>query len=221
MTSATPTTWDTISPFQASQGYIHYFDPSEDPRTRRQNSLPLRLLTGVRGLITNKTTLYLGVGYINGFYQGSGRNPDGFSNLGFVSEMTYAPTITTRMVLGFRHEFRNSPVVGNFYDVDSPYASVSAMLASRLMASAFGRYEYRQYRGIPSTAGIDVTGERRDHVFQSGAQLDVFVSHWFYMGASYIATINDSNYSERPAFQNAAGLDYVKHLILGRLGVTY
>lgn len=204
---------------QASQGYIDYFDPNANgPQLLRQDAYPLRVLTGLRGLITNKTTLYLGVGYINGFYQGNVENPSGFSNLGFVSEVSYSPNPLTRLILGFRHEFRNSPVVGNFYDVDSPYASINWMLANRIMWSAFARYEYRQYQG----SGALLPGqERRDNVFQAGTQADLYVSHWFYIGASYIATVNDSNYSEILGLENTAGLDYVKHLVLGRLGVTY
>lgn len=209
---------------QASQGYIDYFNPNEPNSPRRRNSYPLRVVAGLRGLITNKINLYLGVGYLNGFYTGGVQNTSGFSNLGVVTELSYAPTILTKMMIGYRREFRNSPVLGNFYDVDTPYGSVAVNLASRFVVSAFAKYEYRRYRGL--------TVDRKDNVFQSGTQADFFVAHWFYLGASYIVTVNDSNLDNTlvgapagappgtPA-STPAGLDYVKHLVLARLGVTY
>lgn len=193
---------------QASQGYIDYFNPNEPDRPTRQNSYPLRVVAGLRGLVTNKTTLYFGLGYLNGFYSGSSQNTTGLSNLGVVTEISYSPTVLTKVLLGYRREFRNSPVIGNFYDVDTPYLQLSVNLAARVILSAFGRYEYRRYRGIALT--------RKDSVIQAGTQADLFVAHWFYLGASYIATVNDSNLET-----SQGGLNYTKHLILGRVGVTY
>lgn len=201
---------------QASQGYIDYFNPDEAPANlARQDSYPLRTLLGLRGLITNKLNLYLGVGYLNGFYTGGVQNPSGLSNLGAVAELSYAPTPLTKIMVGYRREFRNSPVIANFFDVDSPYVSFSANVATRMMLTAFARYEARRYRGsiVPGAE------ERKDNVVQAGAQADLFVANWFFLGASYIATVNDSNYQE--LFPNAAGFDYTKHLVLARLGVTY
>lgn len=195
---------------QLSQGYIDYLNPEAANGSTRKNSYPLRAITGIRGLITNKTTVYMGVGYLNGFYTGGVQNTSGFSNLGFVSEVSYSPTLLTKAMVGFRHEFRNSPVIGNFYDVDTPYASFSVNLASRFVVSAFGKYEYRRYRGTSSA-------ERKDHVIQAGGQADFFVAHWFYLGASYVSTVNDSKTTN----DGIAGLDYTKHLVLGRIGVTY
>jgi len=191
---------------QLSQGYIDYLNPTPG----RNNSYPLRAITGLRGLITNKTTLYLGVGYLNGFYSGALQNTSGLSNLGFVSEVSYAPTLLTKALVGYRREFRNSPVIGNFYDVDTPYASFSVNLASRFVVSAFGKYEYRRYKGAFS-------GGRKDHVIQAGGQADFFVAHWFYIGATHVTTVNDSK-TTGVGFEE---LDYTKHLVLGRIGVTY
>lgn len=200
---------------QFSQGYIDFISPSTLPGQQKYSSLPLRALVGLRGLVTEKLSLQLGVGYTNAFYR-EGPNPSGWGNLAGLAELTLLPTILTNIVLGYRHEFRNS-VIGNFYNVDALYLILRQALASRFVTSAFVRYENRRYSDA-TYQGMVV--DRDDNFIQGGATADFFVKSWFYAGVSYSLAFNRSSLADLAGI-DPTGLDYEKHLILGRLGVTY
>lgn len=202
----------TATYVQLSQGYVGYFE--DDPR--KSNSLPFRGIVGLRGLLTEKLSLNLGLGYTNGFYRDA-PNPSGWGNLATVAELTYRPTLTTQILLGYRHEFRNSPIIANFYNVDAGYLSLRQAVAARFIVGGFGRYEYRRFEGARTAAAIE--SARRDHVIQLGANADYFIQRWFFAGVFYVFTANRSNLSDQ--LPTAQGLEYDKHLLLGRLGVTY
>jgi hypothetical protein len=61
--------------------------------------------------------------------------------------------------------------------------------------------------------------ERDDHVVVGGAQIDVFLTQWFYAGVMYTVASNQSG--DTPATADVVGVDYLKQQILGRVGVTY
>jgi hypothetical protein len=197
---------------QVAQGVIVYLN--DDPQNRRFGSYPLRAIAGLRGLVTSKLTVNLGVGYAAGFYQDNAPNPSGLSNVAAVIEFFYAPTMLTRITLGYRHEFRNSPVVGTFYDVDTPYFGLRQLVASRLQIGLYGRYEPRRYRGVLVNGALR---DRKDNMVTAGAMLDYFIQQWFYAGVTYSLAFNDSDLD----LPNTTGLDYTKHQVLGRLGVVY
>lgn len=209
---------------QYAQGFVTYLNKDSDPSPtgRKLDSFPLRALAGLRGLVTEKLSFSLGVGYNNAFYESGGKNPSGWGNFAAAVEGTYRPTLLTSMTLGYRHEFRNSPVVGNFYNVDGVYAGIRQALGSRIALQAFGRFENRRYdlsalviNGTPTTVS-----DRSDNMLQAGLSLDVFIRSWFYAGASYLFTYNKSNKADE-AGANSAGLDFNKSMVLARLGVTY
>lgn len=198
---------------QVSQGFVGYSRDQINPMAIREDSFPLRTLAGLRGLLTDKTAVNIGVGYANAFYQGVAAQSTGLDNLATAVELSYAPSEFGETILGYRHEIRNSPVIGNFYTADAPYLNVRWMVGQRLNITAFGRYEARTFKG-PS--GRD----RNDNFVQSGVTVDLFLTKWLYAGGNYTNTINrsDSFVAGNP---NAPGFDYAKHLILFRLGLTY
>ena len=108
------------------QGYVSYFNPSTDPTNPKVSSLPLHATVGLRGLITEKTSVSLAVGYTNGFYS-SGPNPSGLGNLSASVDLSYRPTLTTGLALGYQHDFQNS-LLGNYYSLDGVRASLQQML---------------------------------------------------------------------------------------------
>jgi len=197
---------------QVSQGYVGYSRDQVRADAPREDSFPLRTLAGLRGLLTEKLAMNIGVGYANAFYQGAAAQSTGLDNVAGALEFSYAPNEFGEMILGYRHEIRNSPVIGNFYTVDSPYLNVRWMVGQRLSITGFGRYEARTFKG-PML-------ERNDNFVQSGVTLDLFITKWLYAGANYTNTINrsDSGLASNP---NAPGFDYARHLILFRLGLTY
>lgn len=200
---------------QARQGYISYWGPeagSPGVIGSKVPSYPLRVLLGLRGLVTQKTSVTVGVGYQKGFYVGQ-IDTSGFLGSTLASaELVVLPIASTRLTLGLRHEFQNS-VIGRFYYNDGAYASLAQQLAGRLVAQLWARYDYRQYYGIPGAVE-----QRKDHVTTAGAMVDLFVRSWAFIGASYALSVNRSDYSTDPA---AVGLNYTKHVVMARLGVTY
>jgi hypothetical protein len=199
---------------QGTGGYIHYLN--NDVTNPRADSYPVRGLAGLRGLITSKLSASVGLGYSSGFYQGGVDNPGGLSNLAGVIELAYQPHVLARFVLGFRHEFRNS-VVGNFYDLNQPYAGLAYMIGSRLQVGAQARYEMKTFSGARDSAGTPI--DRSDNLLVGHLAADYFMQAWLFGGVAYTAMINASNATQTAATVGA--LDYTKHVVMARVGIVY
>lgn len=187
------------------QGYIDYYNHGG---VAKSNGYPLTATAGVRGLLTQKTSVLLALGYTNAFYQ-TGGSTSGFlgntyGNLAF----TVLPTQLSRVVLGVRHDFVNA-VISNFAYNDTVYASYVQQLLNRLALDLSGRYSHLEYGGQfvdPAQNG------RVDNMFQVGATLDYFLRNWAYVGVGYSMIDNRSNISAD---------SYLKQQVFARLGVTY
>ena len=189
---------------QAAQGVITYFNSGNT------KSYPLRTLAGLRGLLTHKLALNLAAGYYNAFYE-TGDSPSGWGNVGIVSEIQYSINLLSRMGVGYRHDFANSPFVGGFYDMDAIYAAYQQLIASRVMAYLYARYENRRFGNN--------TG-RTDNYFAGGVSVDYIIGRFFLLGASYLMNLNGSEQDVSSGLVTG-GIDYSKHVLLLRLGVVY
>jgi hypothetical protein len=187
------------------QGYIDY---TNDLNPDKVSSFPLRATVGLRGLLTEKTSAILSVGYANGFYS-SGPSTNGFLGSTFAElAFTVRPTQLSRVVIGARHDFLNS-VISNFAYEETAYLSYVQQIAGRLGLDLSGRYAYLSYEGNL----IDPTQPGRiDNLFQAGATLDYFIRNWVYLGVGYSVIDNSSNYSAD---------SYLKQQVFARLGITY
>jgi hypothetical protein len=196
-----------------SQGYITYFNGSPKP-----SSYPLHAVAGLRGLLTEKTSAVLSVGYANGFY--SGGSTSGFLGSTFAElAVTVRPTMLSRVVLGARHDFINA-VISSFAYTDTIYASYVQQIAGRLALDVSGRYVHLNYQG----EFVDRTQHgRTDNLFQVGATLDYFLRNWAYTGLGYSFVKNDSSLPTPPAGTTtmAQSTDYLKQQVFVRLGMTY
>jgi hypothetical protein len=56
---------------------------------------------------------------------------------------------------------------------------------------------------------------------QIGVQSDYFIKLWFFAGVCYYNYINRTEADCSTLAPTSSGLDYTKHLILGRVGITY
>jgi hypothetical protein len=194
----------------AQQGYIFYLYDAEATANNKQKSYPLQVTTGLRGLLTERTSVTVALGYTNGFYAGN------FSTSGFWGS-TYAdlsftlrPTMLSRIVAGFRHGFSNA-VISSFSYNDTIYASYVQQIAGRLALDLSGRYSHRNYGG----AFVDMAQMqlgRTDDFIQVGATLDYFVRNWIFLGLGYSVLSNSSNISS---------VEYLKQQMFVRLGLTY
>lgn len=191
-----------------TQGFVTYL---EEP-TPKTASYPLRVTAGLRGLLTEKTSVLFALGYTNAFYS-SGASTGGiwgstFADLSF----TVRPTMLSRVVLGYRHGFENS-VISNFYYTETAYASYVQQVASRLALDLSGRYIYKNYQGLYDPQTL----ERTDNFFQVGATLDYFVRNWIYAGLGYAVLVNRSNVVSTVPVD----VDYTKQQVFVRVGLTY
>lgn len=205
--------------FQLRQGYISYTNSSGSGMTTnlgdKYSSFPLRTVVGIRGLITEKTSVALAFGYQNAFYS-NGATTSGFlGSTSAAGELVVLPLTGTRVALGARHDFQNS-VIGNFFYTDGVYASVAQQTPGGLVGQFWGSYDYRRYYGLQALGAPD---PRRDNMVQAGALLDYFVKSWAYVGASYTLALNRSDY--QPGLMPLAGATYTKHQVFARLGITY
>jgi hypothetical protein len=201
----------------ARQGYVFYWEPvPQNPAmpttmTTKPSSYPLLVTTGLRGLLTERTSAVVAIGYMNGFYNGV--STGGFLGSSYAElSFTVQPTLLSRIVLGARHDFNNA-IVSSFSYNDAVYASYVQQLAGRFALDLSGRYTHKQYQGFfidPAQMG------RIDNFLQLGASLDYFVRNWVYAGVAYAMLYNNATGSAT-AYLN----DYVKHQVFVRLGLTY
>jgi len=210
---------------QVRQGYTFYFDDTSPtaassaqalvPFNRKSTSFPLRASLGIRGLITEKTSIALAVGYVNAFYS------DGTSTAGFLgstlltAELVVMPILPAKIIFGVRHDFQNS-VLGNFYYDDGAYLSLSYMTVSRLVGNLWGSYDHKRFYGLPVQQAP--SGQRIDDYVQAGAMLDYYLRSWLYAGVSYNLALNES---DAATFTGLSGTTYTKHQVFARLGITY
>lgn len=195
----------------ARQGYLSYFN-SNASANGKVPSFPLHVTVGLRGLITEKLSVNLAVGYANGFYE-SGPNLSGLGNLSASVDVMYRPLLTTNISLGYQHDFANS-LLGNYYALDGVRASFQQLLFGRLSLGAFALYQNRRFSNpVPGA-----TQGRTDNYFQGGASADFRVKAWGYLGVVY-AFFNNS--SDAPGIIEGTTASYTKHQILGRVGIVF
>jgi hypothetical protein len=190
-----------------AQGIITYFSSDSGHYT----SYPLRTAAGLRGQLTQKVSVNVGAGYSNAFYS-SGDSPSGFGNVGIVAEVNYTIDPLSRLGLGYRHDFANSPFVGQWYNVDAIYGAYQQVIAMRFGAYLFGRYENRRFGGLIGGA------DRTDNYLAGGVALDyTAVGRWLQIGASYSLNYNRSSLTTG----TEGGVNYAKQVFLFRVGVVY
>jgi hypothetical protein len=195
---------------QVAQGAVTYLKSDSTGVA----SYPLRATAGLRGLLTEKLGLTLAAGYGNGFYA-SGASPSGFGNVVLLGELLYNMSLTSKVGLGYHHDFVNSPFVGQFYNMDAVYAALREYIGGRVATAAYARFENRSYQGA---------GGRTDQVVIGGLTADYVIQRFFYIGVGYTLTLartNKTDSTDPKTTTTPPGVDYTKHLIVGRLGVIY
>jgi hypothetical protein len=185
---------------QATQGYVTYLNADAKGKV---SSYPLHVFVGLRGLITQKTSAYVALGYANGFYS-SGATTNGFLGSTYVDlQLTITPSLLNRVVMGFHQDFVNS-VISSFYYETAFYASYVQQIAGRLAFDLSGRISHRTYQGLL----FDMTQSRSDNPVILGATLDYFIRNWAYAGLGYSMSANLTDYRLPgvPGTANAAGI---------------
>jgi hypothetical protein len=157
---------------------------------------------------------------VNTFYESGGANPSGFNNVIIFAEVIHKLSITQTAGLGYRHDVRNSPFVGNFYETHAIYAALRQLIAGRVALAGYGRFEYRNYRGKDTTTDTSID-LRTDKVFMAGLTVDYIIARMVYLGVGYNVTYLKTDLPDNLPAGSLVGIDYTKHIVTGRLGFVY
>jgi hypothetical protein len=200
-----------------NQGWVTYLNETEakNAGTGKTSSYPLHAAVGLRGLITPKLTATASLGYMNAFTS-SGESTGGFWGSSYLDlQAIMLPTLMNRITVGYHQDFQNS-VISSFYYDYSVYASLVQQLGGRLAVDISARLSHRQYEGLLFDP-MNPNG-RTDNAITAGATVDYFVRNWAYVGAGYSLVADLSDY--RLPVTNTP-VDYVKHQVFARLGISY
>ena len=104
---------------EVQQGYITYLNEADAAAHGKAHAFPFVASGGLRGLITEKTSVQLALGYSEAFYSCSSvlmacPGTTGFGHLYARAEATTRPTLTSRVVLGYVRQFQNSEISSFF-----------------------------------------------------------------------------------------------------------
>jgi hypothetical protein len=93
------------------------------------------------------------------------------------------------------------------------YGALRELIGGRVATAAYGRFENRRYQGAQLVAQ-----GRTDQVVIAGITADYVIQRFFYVGVGYTLTLARTNNSDAAA---GDGVDYTKHVVVGRIGVLY
>jgi hypothetical protein len=191
----------------------------------RIDSMPLRVMAGVKGYVTKKVALIVKGGYGQGFYQAG---PDiqtfvGEAGVGFKF------TDFTLLELGYDRDFTDSFYAG-WYVGDSAYLRFGQQLFQRVNLELGARYTYVQYPSFSPqvetpAAGITANQEdRRDHGLRATAAVSWSIARWVAFRVGYQL---DGVFTDFQIDYTAGGqpfTDYggfVAHQVFGELSLLY
>jgi hypothetical protein len=215
---------------QIRQGYVSYLNTGatnvNSQAPPKYSSFPLHATAGLRGLITEKTSAMVVVGYANSIYSCSSGAVACVTTGGFLgstyanAEITYRPTVLARILAGWRQDFQNS-VISTFYYSQQVYASYVQQLGSRVALDLSGTYYHKNYQGFvaATTGGVLTPQPRIDNSYMVGLSAQYFVRTWAYAGVGYQLMANVSDYQIPVTPANS--VNYVKNQVFAHLGLTY
>jgi hypothetical protein len=191
----------------------------------RIDSMPLRVMAGVKGYVTKKVALIVKGGYGQGFYQAG---PDiqtfvGEAGVGFKF------TDFTLLELGYDRDFTDSFYAG-WYVGDSAYLRFGQQLFQRVNLELGARYTYVQYSSFSPqvetpAAGITANQEdRRDHGLRATAAVSWSIARWvaFRVGYQFDGVFTDFQIDYTAGgqpFTDYGG--FVAHQVFGELSLLY
>ncbi len=194
-----------------SQSYVDYLNQTAATTNSIANSYPLYVTTGLRGLLTEKTSAVLTLGYVNAFYS-TGASTSGFLGSTYL-DLAFTARLTqlSRAVVGFRHDFLNA-VISNFAYEETAYASYVQQIAGRLGLDLSGRYAYLSYQGTPGDPYAPGREPRRQ-LLPARRDARLLPAQLGLPGRRLLAPGQPQ--------QHTPVDDYLKQQVFARLGVTY
>lgn len=193
------------------------------------DSKPLRLRTGINGLLTNGFGLKLVAGYGWGFYE-QGPDPSGLL-LNAEAAYYFGATRKNSVRIGFERDWHDS-MLGNFYNSNRPYIGYQQFLNDqKFVFNLRGSVDFRDYLLLSDNGGQvganQTSGTLPPNITDTVLVVDAGVQYdfakWMYAGLDYTfqANFTDSNIIISNAGSEIQGRDYVQNVIMARFGLRY
>lgn len=200
--------------------------PGHLEAAQTRDSTPLWALAGLRGLLTQRLSAVLRLGYSNTFNEAGAS----YSGLLAHAELQYLFEPVFNVRLGFRHEALPS-AFANYVAIERAYLQMDLNL-SKLTLMARGEFGYYEYStsGAPSfrLGGVAEGGltipQRNDPVVRVGANAHYHFFDWLALGVDWTLEANLTDYST-PRDETSQAIpdyaDYTRHLVMGQLRFDY
>jgi hypothetical protein len=182
------------------------------------DSLPVRALLGIRGLLTPKFGLSLFVGYGASFYS----KGDDFDHVIANGELMFFITPFTDLRLGGERDFVS--FYSNFYVKSGGYLKFAQMIGRLFQITLKGEVYYRDYSHVSGQYGyVDTpnTDDRRDTRFGASLLLEFRATEWLTILASGVYQGNLSNFAYSQDLRTDTLVDFQRFEVLGGVQAHY
>jgi hypothetical protein len=153
----------------------------------KNNSRPLRVLTGIDTVLTEWTTINAYVGYANGFYERGASFNTVVGGIDF--GWRYVPT--GHLVLGYRYDVHDS-INANYYGEHQAQVSINQAIRTVVLTGMAG-VRFRGYRGVP-TAISDMDVSRDDLILEGHFRAAWVLVDRFSLYADYGLAVVDTDF---------------------------
>jgi len=189
-----------------------------------ENSLPVRSLFGLEGLVSDRFGLKALVGYGASFYD-AGPNFDSVLAQG---ELMFFITPFSNLRIGGERDFVDS-FYANYFIKNGGYLSFQQMIGAIILITLRGDVYYRDYATFngPTAGGAVPTDPERNDVWTSVSLLVEWrAMEWlaFFASAEYLADITEFGYTytnEDTGDTSTTGAQFHKFVVFGGARVSY
>jgi hypothetical protein len=197
--------------YDGSVGFMHYVNGGENTKGLA-NANTVRTTIGLNGLITDRLNLLAQVGWGAAFYANDGAGTRDFDSvIGQVEakyiltsgEQAEAGAPVSSVAVGFTRSFSNS-YLGNFYESDRGYVSISSLIAERFylgLTAGIASLKYGEVLGRNN--GFKLADAFRDSRIDASLFGEYRVASWFGINGT-LTYINEASDVNIP-FSSAAG----------------
>ncbi len=174
---------------------------NDDTALRNINSQPLRIETGIDGLVGRRLSIKALIGYSKAFYDSG----DDFSSITGLFQGGYEIGPTSRFALGYERNYQDTSF-GNFMSFHKVFGRYNHQFGGKFDLMLEGNFQLQQYRGFPQITlpSVSVDGqpgagafsdtERDDPVFGARAEGTYYFGSVFMVGARYMLDVNASDF---------------------------
>lgn len=190
--------------YNGSVSFMHYVNGDERGLKGLANANTVRSTVGLDGLLTDRLNLLAQIGWGASFYANDGAGTRDYDSvIGQVEakyiltsgEQAEAGAPVSSVAVGFTRNFANS-YLGNFYEMDRGYATISALIAERFYLGATAGIASIRYGDVLGrNTGVTLTPSFRNSRIDASLFGEYRVTNWFGINGSlsYINEMSDTN----------------------------